>query len=321
MPELVCGTQDRAAWLAARSLGVTATDIVTILGLNSHDSVYSLWLRKQGQLPERPDSPRLRLGRILESHIVELWDEESGDGYFMGPGALYRNVDRPWQMATHDASLYHEDDPAAETRIEPLECKSWADADRAAWRDGPPNAVRVQALWQMDVLGAARGHVAVLFLPSGEFESFTLEHDGNYHAGGKREGCIACGDQALMRLAGKDFYERMQGEMPPPSVDGSAATLAALKARWPQPVKAQEAELDPDLRDRWLLHKEQAKGHEQTAKMLEACMRDEAGNAGVYTVDGVPFARRERFTAQVKAHERVTDRLMPVKAREGNDDD
>jgi putative phage-type endonuclease len=310
MPELVCGTQDRAAWLAARSLGVTATDIVTILGLNSHDSAYSLWLRKQGQLPERPDSLRLRLGRVLESHIVELWGEEN-EGWYATAGALYRSKQRPWQLATLDAqaAAIYEDKPVFDDDFEPLECKSWADANRDAWRDGPPNAVRVQALWQMDVLGAARGHVAVLFLPSGEFESFELDWDD-----------AAQKDIDLMRLYGHEFYERMQGEMPPPSVDGSAATLAALKARWPAPVKAEEIEVEESLRDCWLKHKQQEKHHEAMAKVFESKMREAAGTAGVYTVNGEPFARRERFTAQVKAHERVTDRLMPVKAREGNDD-
>jgi predicted phage-related endonuclease len=48
MAELVCGTDDREAWLAARRTGVTATDIAVILGLVTWDSPFALHHRKQG---------------------------------------------------------------------------------------------------------------------------------------------------------------------------------------------------------------------------------------------------------------------------------
>ena len=88
MPELIPAVPLSAEWHAARRGGVTATDIVTILGLSSWDSVYSLFWRKLQQAPEQEDNDRLRLGRELEHYIATRWSEERGRA-IVG-GALYR---------------------------------------------------------------------------------------------------------------------------------------------------------------------------------------------------------------------------------------
>lgn len=242
MPELVCSADD-PRWLEERRRGVTATEIVAVIGLAPEaweENAYSLYHKKLGLIPDvHQDNDRLRLGRILEPHIVELWAGEHWDlpGGELGnwtrddTPALYRSTARPWQLATPDRVIMTVP-PADKNIISVLELKSWADWDRDSWAAGPPPQVRAQVLWQMDTLEVARGHVGVLFLPSGEFRSYVIEHKGPRLplAGGYcADDCPACKDIFLMRSAGRDFLDRVDLR-DPPSLEGSSATLAALRA-------------------------------------------------------------------------------------------
>jgi len=297
MPELIDVEPGSPEWLAARRAGVTATDIVTILGLSRYDSQYSLFWRKLGQVPDAEDSDRFRLGRALQAYVSDRWCAERSPILIRG-GALWRHSDRSWQMATTD---YEVGPPAC-----PLECKTWADGDRHSWDDSPPPAVRAQVLWQMDVMGVAAGHVGVVFLPSGEFRSYVIEHEG-------RPGCPVCTDQDLMCRAGEEFMARLRLELPPPDPDASMATLAAVRARFTrQPDK--QAEVDAYAFQQWADFKTAEKINADNARRFEIELREQAGEASVYTVGGQPVARRVIVDASVKAHKRHQDYLKRIEA-------
>jgi putative phage-type endonuclease len=322
MAELVCGSDD-PRWREERRTGVTATDLPAILGLSRYDSQYSLYWRKLGILDgdQADDAPRLALGRYLEGYIAGQW-EETTTGYDVLMGGLFRSSERPWQLATPDRVLSGRD--GALTSV--LECKSWADADKHAWDNGPPPAVRAQVLWQMDVLGVSTGHVATLWLPSGELSSYVIEHQHIGHrdeATGLMSGpgslaCKVCIDQELMRKAGFEFWERVT-EGRPPSVDGSAASRAALIAQFPQvlPVQAEVSQW------RWAAYAEACTEEADWKRRkagLAAILRESIGEAGEITVGGEVVGRRVRYP--VKAHMRkasMVDKITRVKAKEDDD--
>ena len=317
MPELIPAAPRSPEWLAARRQGVTATDIVTILGLSSWSSPYSLFWQKMGQVLETPDNDRFRLGRTLEPYVIDRWEEETGESTWKG--GLYRHSDRAWQMATLDRGL-----SAVEFGVDcaaVLEVKTWADADKPAWNDGNvPAAVRAQVLWQMDVMDVAAGHVGVVFLPSGEFRSYVIEHDHVYGALDHRPApldplhgpCDFCADLGLMRAAGEEFMQRLRLELPAPDPDASAATLAAVKARFArQPDKT--AEVDGDFYSEWCNARFEAERLTGIARGYESKLREQAGEASVLTVDGQPVARRIIGDAQIKAHTRHSDYLKRIK--------
>lgn len=292
---------DRPRWLEQRRGGVAATDIVTILGLSRHASLYSLYQDKTGHGEERPDNGRLRLGRDLEPLIVARWQETAADPCLIpDAGGLYRSSARPWQLATPDRIIMRDTDHVTETRAAVLECKSWADADRHAWDDNPPVAVRAQLLWQMDVLGVPLGIVTVLFLPSGESAVFEVRH-GDCIAGS----CEVCEDQSLMIRAGHEFWESVL-QRKAPSPDGSAATLAALRSRYPVNPDS-EAEIDPNLIIALGRNRACIRAYKAEAAKIEAKIREQAGDARVLTVGGEKAGVRVAFSADVKAHVRRTD--------------
>ena len=336
MPELIPAEPGSPEWLAARRAGVTATDIGTILGLNPRDSAYSLYWRKLGQVPEVEDNDRFRLGRELEPYIMGRWGQAHPDSCYDTTGpALWRSTDRPWQMASTDSVLF--DGEAKETKwgveLPPapmtgvLECKTSATHD--GWgsdgtADMPPH-VRAQVLWQMDVMGVAAGHVGVVFLPSGEFRSYVIEHDCSAHGSYCREAgvkdlcpdCAVCTDLDLMRAAGEEFMARLRLELPAPDPDASAATLAAVRARFArQPDK--EAEVAGSLWQQFSEACERLDIWQATKRDAEIRLREQAGEASVLTVDGEPVARRYVMDQQVKAHTRHMDYLKRIKQEESD---
>jgi putative phage-type endonuclease len=324
MPELIPAEPGTPEWLAARRAGVTATDIVTILGLSRWDSVYSLFWRKMQQAPEVEDNDRFRLGRELEGYVAGRWMEENDQPVIKG--ALFRHDERAWQMATLDRIVTGRAlvDPLSPYGV--LELKTWADADKSSWQDGPPAQVRAQVLWQMDVMDVATGHVGVVFLPSGEFRSYTIEHYASEHFGADAQtceynympdapdNCSVCTDLKLMRAAGEEFMARLRLELPPPDPDASMATLAAVRARFTrQPDK--QAEIDHDVWRAWLEARNERDYHDLEARTYEILLREQAGEASVLTVDGQPVARRVISDAHVKAFDRHQDYLKRIEPK------
>ena len=300
MPELVCAADD-PRWLAERRAGVTATDITAITGLSPYESAYSLYWKKLGHISDtHEDNDRMRLGRDLEPIIIGRWCEEHPALAVRQGAALYRSSERPWQLATPDRTVHVSDLGAV------LEVKSWADADRHAWDDAPPPRVRAQVLWQMDTLDVATGHVGVLFLPSGEFRSYVIEHDRSAHETGNEPQCSTCIDLHLMRDAAEEFMARIRHELPPPSPDASSATLAALKARFTDPRKDKQAEIDGDLWGSFVAAKVTSEHFADQAREHEIVIREQAGDAGILTVAGIPVARHT--ISIVKAHQRKESR-------------
>ncbi len=316
MPELIEVTPGSGEWLAARRGGVTATDIVTILGLSSHDSVYSLYWRKLGQVPDEPDRDRFALGRHMEPYIAGKWLAEH-PLFTSAETALFRSDDRPWQLATPDRYVWSHAWP----KTAPLECKSWADADKKSWAAGPPPAVRAQLLWQMDVLDSSIGYWAVVFLPSGRFEHGELEQDGSYIPDGPDvdSPCPLCRDLKLMREAGEEFYRRLILELPPPDLDSSAATLAALRARF-SPMASKQAEIGNGTYQKWLAACDLIDEYKEMKREQEIIMRDQAGEATELSVDGEVIAKRLVFDSAVKAHTRHMDYYRRVKAKDDADE-
>src|SRR5215831_16000965 len=193
MPKLLC-SPDAPEWLELRRSGITASDLPAIMGLVSWDSPWALYHRKRGTLPEVEQSDRMRLGSWLEESIASAWSHPGPkmlDAWMDDPG-LWASDERPWQMATPDRVLCSfQTEHRDSVPVAVLECKTSATRDGwgSGWgsdcdatcltasHDVVPAYVRAQVLWQMDTLGVATGHVAVVFLPSGEFRSYTISHD------------------------------------------------------------------------------------------------------------------------------------------------
>ena len=110
-------------------------------------------------------------------------------------------------------------------------------------------------------------------------------------------------------------------ELPPPDVDGSAATLTALRARFADPRKDKTAPVDAEAWERYCDWKHDRDNAEKVMRGYEAQIREQLGEATLIEVDGRTVGRRVIATAQVKAHERTQDYIKIIKRQEGNGTD
>ena len=124
-----------------------------------------------------------------------------------------------------------------------------------------------------------------------------------------------------MRLAGAEFWLRFSqpDKYPPPSPDGSLASLAALKARFADPRKDKAAEVDGTLYAAWSDTRDLIRHYEDKARGYENELREQAGDAQVLTVDGIKVATRVVSRAEVKAHVRHQDYYRRVSKGEDNE--
>jgi putative phage-type endonuclease len=231
MAGILIPTVTEAEWLAARTKGITASEIAIVMGLapDEWQSAFSLYHQKTGALAPAEDSLELRVGRHFEPLVCELFAERypglrvSGDGR-----TLYAHPDRPWQMATPDRLLSESwfepvDGPGLIEEVAAvagvLEAKTSASYDGWGEEGGDdiPVHYRCQALWQMDVMGVSAVSVACLFLHSRKLRVYELTMDD-----------AAGADLKLMREEAEAFLARIaRGDEP--DVDWRPATADALR--------------------------------------------------------------------------------------------
>ena len=193
--------RDKPGWLAARIPLVTGSEIAKIV-LGKWGGQFTLYHAKVNGI-EQIDKGILKRGRRLEPDVV---DELAEHTPWLGllPGGLYANAARPWQAATLDRIGYDLTAATYEWSVayaaaEGRDVPAWATVEDApagldtwpvqlktsATREGYgddgtadlPVSYRAQALWEMDVWGADRVAVPVLFLPDWRLRVYWLERD------------------------------------------------------------------------------------------------------------------------------------------------
>lgn len=217
-------TVDRGEWLAARRNGITATDVVKIVGLSQYGNALDVYLDKR--IDPRDDtapSEAARWGQLLEDQVAREWARRH-DRRVRRVGLLARK-DAPHHLASCDRRVVGE--AAA------LEVKTRTGWAAAEWDHGAiPERVTVQAQWQMHVAGFRRVHVAAL-IGGQELLSTVVDRD---------EVLIAY----LAAEADKVWSAVEAGEMP--DVPPWQATAESLNRAWPD--RAGAVPLEPSDADR-----------------------------------------------------------------------
>jgi predicted phage-related endonuclease len=169
----ICSSHDRAAWRAARTLHVGASDVPVLFGLGYADqSVERLLAEKLGEdVGDIADnSPALRerldLGNALEPVILRLAGERLGVEVRPAGVMLARGI----PSATVDGWA---DLDGITVPVEIKNVSQWAAHE---WRDGPPERVLLQVQAQLEVTEAPRAIVAAL-LAGAKLGTWLVERD------------------------------------------------------------------------------------------------------------------------------------------------
>jgi len=237
--------------IALRRTGITATDIVAIVGRGRRSSL-EVWEEKLGIAPalDIPETVPQSMGHLAEPLAARLYTERTGEmvtpvtDTWATPGALIR-------LATPD---YVENNPVGR-RPRVVECKhryhrspDWGMSDT----DQIPIEVAIQCQWQMDVgLGQMDPWIAetmsISAILGGQHEIYHLTYD--------EELC------ALLRESAFRFwYDHVLTRIPPPP-NGSDSADQWIRRKYPQSngtMMARTPELER-LVGEWLCASEKAK--------------------------------------------------------------
>lgn len=103
---------NRADWLKARSGPVLGgSSIAAIVGRHPHKTAWSVWMDCMGVSTPHEDTPRLRMGRRMESIVLDEWEQEHGPLTLeRRPYDLHYHAEFPWAVATLDALILDDGD-------------------------------------------------------------------------------------------------------------------------------------------------------------------------------------------------------------------
>lgn len=248
--EIVCGTEDRDAWLEARRAGIGASDMAAVLGEHPYSSPMSVYVDKTRVANDNDEeqTEAAEWGLRLEPMLIAAFRERTGRPV-MRSHKLLRSTAYPWALSTLDA--WTSDGQATW----PLQIKTTSGWLEHKWVDGPPEHYRIQQHHEMLVTGAKRHSIACLI-------------------GGQRlVWCDIERDEALIERIvrqGAEFWQLVQARALP-AVDGSEATKRALRTLFPADNGA-VVQLDAsflELTSEIVGFKERRKALNDTVKLVE----------------------------------------------------
>lgn len=223
---MITATTD-ADWREFRRQGIGGSDIGALVGLSRYASPTSIYYDKRGQLDDRHDTPRLRIGRRMETVLGEEFHDRTG---------LYVDAQQTlWVHPEHDFARCTVDGFATEgpdVGDEPLGTVQFKTDARYGW-DTVPAAIRGQCVWEMGVTGLGHCWLVVMF---GGFRVDVIEIPFDEEARA---------DWDYMLTAARAFWlDHVVPGIPPPIDDSDATTKALTAVYEPHPNDMKIADRD-----------------------------------------------------------------------------
>lgn len=220
--EIVCDTDDRDEWLAARNTGIGASDIGGVLGLpgvGRRSSPLKVFMEKTGLLESEDlsDIEAIEWGHEMEPVIARRYRARTGRPIELGRRGRYqvlRSKQYPWALCSLD--FWTADNDTGERR--PLEVKNVSAFMAEDWLDGTPDYYHAQVQQQILITGKPLATSACCI------------------GGNRLAWCDVPRDEQMIRkiiFHGELMWKRIL-ERTPPEIDGSEATQEVLKRLYPQ---------------------------------------------------------------------------------------
>jgi putative phage-type endonuclease len=265
-------SDDREKWLELRTEGVGASDSATIMGMNPHESAYTLFQERTGAILRQAneDNRYMQWGRRLEPLIAAAYEEDTGRQVFRN-GWLCRSKAHPWLLATPDY-----DQVDCEHGPGLLEIKNTGANQAHEWDEHIPPKHQCQLQHQLLVVGVTWGSVACLI--GGNDDRY-----GNIAAHPRFQRALARSTERFLKM--------VRGELPPPEPDAHPSTSQTLMKL----IESGHVVQLPDVALHW--HREEVKyarqerdahdRREEYRDLLRAAVGRASygalpGNAGVY---------------------------------------
>lgn len=285
----------REEWLNARRIGITATDVVAIMGLSKYRSAFDVWTDKMME----PDldaeiGEAGRWGIRLEEPVAREWAERHN--VRLRRVGLIANDEQPWAIASLDRLVHGCPDGRCAVEVK---TRNHHVADQ--WDAGVPADVLAQVRWQLLVSGLDHVHVAALIGGQRLVEHVVVrDHDH---------------ETAMLDAARMVHQSVLDGT--PPNLPPELWTTAFLDARHPNREGDVEVPADTvDLVDRFDELAAQAKAISDEREAIRTKLVGLLGDGDAATVDGSPL-----YSFRASTTRRLDSKKLLAKFPELDDDD
>lgn len=186
---------------------IGGSDIAAIMGMSRWKTPLKLWTEKTLRVPA-PDLSNVEaveMGTELEQFVADMFTKKTGKAVRRAP-KTYWHPDYPYMVAHVDRLVTGSD--------ELLECKTCSVFKKDEWEnDEIPQEYILQVMWYLGITGRRVGHIAVL-IGGQSFKYKQIEFDQELF------------DQ--MVEAAKEFWEKVQNDIPPALMANDDETLKEL---------------------------------------------------------------------------------------------
>jgi putative phage-type endonuclease len=167
----------REEWLILRHRGLGSSDVGAVLGLNRFKTAFQVWQEKRApKPPEDIESPKARLGLLIEDDIAELYMEETG-AKVIRDNKIRFHPEHEFLFCNIDRLILPKDEGQGRGI---LEIKSVGLFAWQTWEAEIPLSYWAQVQHQMYVSGYRWGEFAVLVRETAEWTRIPFEYDKTY---------------------------------------------------------------------------------------------------------------------------------------------
>lgn len=150
---------NRQEWLAARTQGIGASEVGTIIGLNPFETPYQLWRRKRGLDEPKEETMAMRDGHFLEGAVAEYFGSVTGAQILKNSveDFMFVSVEKPFMRVSPDRVYWGAGVKRSEANKSILECKS---TSKSVSADDLPKHWFAQLQMNLGVSGYDSGAIA-----------------------------------------------------------------------------------------------------------------------------------------------------------------
>ena len=169
-------TAPRDVWLATRRKGIGSSDLAKVLNLTGFGTPQQVFHDKLGHLPLDDDdfSDAAHYGTLFEDPLARDWARRNRT--VVEPVGIIANESNPWQMCTLDRLCTECPLDRSVLSLCALEVKTRNAFVAKLWRQGPPDDVLAQVLWQIIVTGLDHIHVVCL-IGGNDYRQYTVRRE------------------------------------------------------------------------------------------------------------------------------------------------
>lgn len=171
--------KNRDEWMQARSKGIGASEVGTILGLSPFETPYQLWMRKKGMTPPKAENEAMLMGHLLEDAVAQRFAIATGVHIIKSSVEDFSVIDdeKPYMRVSPDRIYWGQGVKHNEANKGLLECKTTVmDIDEF----DIPKHWFCQLQYQLGVCGYTHGALAWINLGKRHFGMSIMDFDKEF---------------------------------------------------------------------------------------------------------------------------------------------